>query len=157
MKAEILDNYGDVDTLLGTHHTKVAHKSRTHAGVAELADALDLGSCATVQTPSCHHANSVTEGFLMRCGCLTDNSHLPCEYALDETFNETSPQPPTVACGAVAYRDPTGPAAPHSVRALRSSSRRNVHRNRPEALFDGKKWGCPARNQVLWRPRGLPH
>ena len=30
--------------LLGTHHTKVAGKSRTHAGVAELADALDLGS-----------------------------------------------------------------------------------------------------------------
>ena len=66
LKAEIPDNYGDVDTLLGTHHTKVAHKSRTHAGVAELADALDLGSCATVQLPSSHHANSVTEGFLMR-------------------------------------------------------------------------------------------
>ena len=33
----------------------------------------------------------------MRYECFTDSSHLRCEYALDETFNETWPGAPTVA------------------------------------------------------------
>ena len=108
LKAEMALICPDVDTLLSTHHTKVAQKSHTRAGVAELADALDLGSCSTHPLPSSHHANSVTEGFLMRCGCFTESTHSPCEYALDETFNETSPQTPTVAFYAVAAPDRRG-------------------------------------------------
>ena len=102
----------DVDTL----EIKAQTELSTRAGVAFLADALDLGSCATVQLPFDHHANSVTEGFLMRCECFTNSSHLPCEYALDETFNETSPQTPTVAFFAVAAPDPRGPAVSLPVR-----------------------------------------